>query len=524
MMMNSLAKILVFLILGSIHSTVVMNARDGWFSPDLSLTGAKMNDARNPGQNVHTTAFSSELSVAEFYRNNFSSGVFFFLNASEEMKADHEDRSDAKTSLKLAVGRILGYLLFGLMIFALLFLYLRRNSRRLFENKTKLLFIAQGVLIIALLIFIAAKTEYDSIYAVPLVFFITLNSYFFSTRIGLFIHMLNLMAAGMITGFDGEFLTIQLITGLTVVLIFNGNKSWKQVIGRFFGITACYFICYGLITLMNNGSLAELDARILYWMLLNGILTIFAYPLIPVIGRYYHFTSDQVLEELSDLNHPLLKELASKAPGTLQHSIQLSSLAGTVAEAIDANALLVKVGALYHDVGKIINPHCFIENLGGKENIHDSLTPFESAARIIDHVPQGEKLAEKYHLPAEVAHFISTHHGTSRVEYFYRKQMASIPGVQPDEKRFRYPGPVPGTKEEAILMLADSLEASARSFSNMSGPQVDQLVDKIIRIKLQDRQLDECGLSLKELETCAEMFKYIIKSMHHLRVEYPDVD
>jgi len=158
------------------------------------------------------------------------------------------------------------------------------------------------------------------------------------------------------------------------------------------------------------------------------------------------------------------------------------------------------------------------------ENVHDSMNTVESASKIINHVLEGEKLAKKYHLPQEVTHFISTHHGTSRVEYFYRKHLNAYPESTLDEKLFRYPGPVPGTKEEAILMIADSLEASARSFKNLQSSQVDILVDKIIRIKLMDKQLDDCGLSVKELETCADAFKSIIKSMHHLRVEYPEVE
>jgi putative nucleotidyltransferase with HDIG domain len=427
-----------------------------------------------------------------------------------------------KNLFKVKTGTLVAYLVFGSLVFLLLVLYLKRNARRVFENRTKLGFIVQGIIFTSLLLYIASKVDYPAIYGVPFVFVITVISYFFNTRIGLFVHLLNLIFAGLITDFDGEFMTISLIVGLMVVLIFNGNKRWKHVIVRFFGITTCYFVCFALMEMMKSGSMENLNRSYLYWMILNGLITLLAYPLIPVIARFYGFSSDQVLEELSDLNHPLLREMAAKAPGTLQHSIQLSSLAASVAEAINANAQLVKVGALYHDVGKTKYPEGFIENLVGKDNVHDSMNTVESAARIIDHVIEGEKLAKKYHLPEEVTHFILTHHGTSRVEYFYRKHKAAYPNSNLDEKLFRYPGPVPGTKEEAILMLADSLEASARSISNLQASQVDELVDKIIRHKLQDRQLDECGISVKELETCSVVFKNIIKSMHHLRVQYPD--
>jgi len=479
---------------------------------------------------LNKTANISSLEALELDIYRFSDIIPIFLNIEVGSNGTEEtsDGSDSKGSLKkflnVKPGKILGYLLFGLLIFAMLFLYLWRTAKRVFESRTKLRFITQSILLTAIVTFIASRLEYDSIYAVPFIFMITVISYFFNTRIGLFVHLLNLIMAGLIIGYDGEFLIIQLIAGLLAVLIFNGNKSWKHVFGRFVGITLCYFLFYSMMELMRTGTLDMLDQQVFKWMTWNGLITMLAYPLIPVLARFYGFTSDQVLEELSDLNHPLLKEMADKAPGTLQHSIQLSSLVGTVAEAIHANAQLVKVGALYHDVGKVKNPECFIENLAGMENVHDSMNTVESASKIINHVLEGEKLAKKYHLPQEVTHFISTHHGTSRVEYFYRKHLTAYPDSTLDENLFRYPGPVPGTKEEAILMIADSLEASARSFKNLQSSQVDMLVDKIIRIKLMDKQLDDCGLSVKELETCADAFKSIIKSMHHLRVEYPEVE
>lgn len=478
----------------------------------------------------YITELISTIDASEKVNNRISDKLSMFLKLEVEAEETENQSNESsfqgslKRFLNVKPGKIFGYLLFGLLIFAMLFLYLWRTAKRVFESRTKLRFITQSILLTAIVTFIASRLEYDSIYAVPFIFVITVNSYFFNIRIGLFVHLLNLIMAGLIIGYDGKFIIIQMIAGLLAVLIFNGNKSWKHVFGRFVGITLCYFLFYSMMELMKNGTLEMLDKQIFKWMTWNGLITMLAYPLIPVLARFYGFTSDQVLEELSDLNHPLLKEMAVKAPGTLQHSIQLSSLVGTVAEAINANAQLVKVGALYHDVGKVKNPECFIENLAGMENVHDSMNTIESASKIINHVPEGEKLAKKYHLPQEVVHFISTHHGTSRVEYFYRKHKTAYPGSTLDEKLFRYPGPVPGTKEEAILMIADSLEASARSFKNLQSSQVDILVDKIIRIKLMDKQLDDCGLSVKELETCADAFKSIIKSMHHLRVEYPEVE
>jgi putative nucleotidyltransferase with HDIG domain len=238
------------------------------------------------------------------------------------------------------------------------------------------------------------------------------------------------------------------------------------------------------------------------------------------LEKAFGLVSDITLIELSDLNKPLLKELSFKAPGTMQHSLQVSNLAEAAASEIGANALLVKVGALYHDIGKMVNPQHFIENQN-QNNPHLDLTYQESAKIIISHVTEGLKLAKKYRLPALLSDFISTHHGTTRVEYFYRMQKNEHPETTIDEKDFSYPGPKPRNREEVILMLADSTEAASKSLKNPSGKDIDTLVENIVSFKTTHGQLQESNITFAELDKIKAVFKKLLRSIYHVRVEYP---
>jgi cyclic-di-AMP phosphodiesterase PgpH len=225
--------------------------------------------------------------------------------------------------------------------------------------------------------------------------------------------------------------------------------------------------------------------------------------------------------ELSDLNRPLLRQLAEKAPGTLQHSLQVGHLAEAAANAIGADSLLIKVGALYHDIGKTVNPEYFIENQT-QGNPHEDQDYLESARIIIRHVSEGAQMAKKAGLPDMVSDFITTHHGTTRVEFFFRHYLRDDPSAKDIESEFRYPGPLPETREQTILMLADSLEASSKSIKNPTGKDIDELVDKIIDGKIAMGQFAHSQLSFGELETCRAVFKARLRSINHVRIEYPE--
>ena len=236
--------------------------------------------------------------------------------------------------------------------------------------------------------------------------------------------------------------------------------------------------------------------------------------------RLFGFTSDFTLIELSDLNHPLLKDMAEHASGTLQHSLQVSNLAEAAAEKINANGLLVKVGALYHDIGKLRDPLMFIENQKS-DNPHNKLSPEESARIIIGHVTNGVEVALEHKLPKPLVEFIRTHHGTTRTEFFYKTALLQNPDGEVLASDYTYPGPLPYTKEQSILMLADSLEAASKSLKAPTAIDIDNLVDKIVDSKVANGQLNESPLTFQELDLCKSIFKLRLKSMNHVRIEYP---
>ena len=273
----------------------------------------------------------------------------------------------------------------------------------------------------------------------------------------------------------------------------------------------------------ENGTVVEEGVRwyMLRWISFNIYLTLLSYPLIPLIEKVFGLTSDITLVELSDLDKPLLKKLSIKAPGTLQHSLQVANLSEAAAKAIGANALLVKVAALYHDIGKMHQPHYYIENQNDI-NPHDQLSHLESAKIIIQHITEGVRLAKKHRLPSVLIDFIWTHHGTTRVEFFYRMHKKEHPDQVIDPALFTYPGPKPSTKEQAIMMIADSLEAASKSLKSPTEDDINNLVENIIKGKIASGQLQHTNLSFKELEKIKVVFKKLLKSMNHVRIVYPE--
>jgi putative nucleotidyltransferase with HDIG domain len=275
------------------------------------------------------------------------------------------------------------------------------------------------------------------------------------------------------------------------------------------------------LSLIQQGGLTGIEWGTCAWMFLNAFLTLLAYPLVPLLEKLFGFTTKITLSELSDMNQPLLQELSIKAPGTLQHSMQVANLSEAAARAVGADTQLVKVAALYHDVGKVAKPHFYIENQKG-ENPHSEITALESAKIIIEHVTEGVKMAKKNGLPQVLIDFIITHHGTTRVEYFYRNHLKEHPDEPKDDSLFRYSGPKPHTREQTIMMIADSLEAASKSLKQPSQEEINQLVENIIKSKMDQGQLEDSPLTFAELKTCKEVFKSTLASMNHIRVKYPE--
>jgi putative nucleotidyltransferase with HDIG domain len=328
------------------------------------------------------------------------------------------------------------------------------------------------------------------------------------------------LIASFLTSLGYEFTFIQIIAGIVAVV---GNVNSREL-SEFFNSILFIFFAYALtfigLSLIQEGKIMPSDGQIIWTLFINVSLVLLAYPMIPVLERLFGFTSVSSLIELSSTNRPLIKKLIQEVPGTWQHSLQVANLSEAAATAIGADAMLVKVGALYHDIGKTLTPEYFIENQQGI-NPHDTLTPKQSVEKIIAHVAEGVKLAKKSHVPKAIIDFIETHHGTTKVEYFYRKYKEENPEATPDEQQFRYPGTKPSTKEQAVLMIADSIEAASRTLQNPTVQDITQLIDRIITHKITDKQLEHSELTFKELEQCRTVFQQMLTSLYHTRVEYP---
>jgi putative nucleotidyltransferase with HDIG domain len=254
--------------------------------------------------------------------------------------------------------------------------------------------------------------------------------------------------------------------------------------------------------------------------IVSVLLTLLAYPLIYIFEKIFAITSDITLIELTNTNAPLLREMAFTAPGTFQHSLQVANLAENAIYSIGGNALLVRAGALYHDIGKMENPLFFIENQTSGFNPHDKLPYQESAQIIIRHVSQGIEMGRKANLPEIVVNFIRTHHGDTRVDYFYQSFLKNFPEKFIDENTFRYPGPIPFSKEQGVLMLADSVEAASRALKEPDEQSISNLVDRIVKYKLDQNQLKDSDITLKDIETIKVIFKRMLMSIYHVRVDY----
>jgi putative nucleotidyltransferase with HDIG domain len=415
-----------------------------------------------------------------------------------------------------------GYFLVTALLLTIFGFFVFNFSPDVFRSTRKILFIL--VLIVGMLLIVswAAKAEIPSYYVLPFCIVpITLRT-FFGTRLSLYAHLITVLLAGFFLPVGIEYITLNLVAGMVAIFTNIKVHYWSQFFITIGFILLTYVVGFMGIVLIQEGSFMQLQWLDFGWLSINVFLTLLAYPLIPIFEKLFGYVSDITLMELGDLNKPLLKDLQIKAPGTFQHSLQVSNLAEAAASEIGANALLVKVGSLYHDIGKMQNPVYFIENQSTKYNPHDNLPFDESAKVIIAHVKKGVDLAKKHNLPDILIDFIRTHHGTSRVEYFYRSYIKSFPESDVDENIFKYPGPLPYSKETAVVMMADTVEATARSMKEPTAETLDKLVDNLVNSKVEQQQFVKSNITFKEIEEVKAIFKKMLKSIYHVRIEYPD--
>jgi putative nucleotidyltransferase with HDIG domain len=413
-----------------------------------------------------------------------------------------------------------GQSLLVLVAFLILFLFLKQFRIEVFNDNKKVTFI---LTLITLMVFMASMSLTASnklIFLMPFCLLPIIIKAFFDTRLALFTHLIAVIIIGFIVPNSFEFIYLQLMAGIVSILSVLQMYKRAQLFVSAAKIIAIYFVAYFAMALTQEGSLDNIEWMNFVWFAANGALTLFAYPLIFAFEKTFSLVSDVSLLELSDTNSPLLRELAQVAPGTFQHSIQVANLAEEGILEIGGNALLVRAGALYHDIGKMKNPQFFIENQISGINPHDDLSFEESAGVIINHVKNGISIAKENNLPDELIDFIRTHHGTTMVGYFYKQYVASFPDEIEAAEKFTYPGPKPYSKETAVLMMADSVEAAARSLKSPTLENIDKLVESIINTQIDNEQFVNADITMKSITQIKKLFKKKLQSIHHVRVEY----
>jgi hypothetical protein len=415
---------------------------------------------------------------------------------------------------------LLGYTILVALVLIMLFLFLKRYRNDIFQNNNKVTFIFFNILLMVIATTLMVKHYEDFIYVVPLCILPLILKNFFDARLGLFVHVLTVLILGFVVANSFEYIFLQIIAGIVTIL--TASELYKRAnlfisVGQ---ITLIYIVGYFAFHAIHEGNMENIEWILFGVFVLNGLLTLFAQPLIYMFEKLFGLVSDVSLLELSDTNSKLLKELSDKAPGTFHHSLQVANLAEAAANEIGANAMLVRVGALYHDIGKMERPTYFTENQITNVNPHDDLPPKESAKIIIDHVINGIEIARKNNLPDRVIDFIRTHHGTTLVYYFYKKQQELDQDV--DKEDFQYPGPIPFSKETAILMMSDAVEAASKSLKNPTFTLVDEFVEKIVKGQMQANQYLNANITLKEIEMVKKVLKQKLTNIYHLRVEYPE--
>jgi len=436
----------------------------------------------------------------------------------ESLKQAYENkRGDNMQYLLVIVGRLIIISSFIVMMF----LYLLFYRRELFDHKRKLSFI---ILMIVLMVFMAAfATQVKSlnIYMVPMAILPILVRIFFDSRTAIFSLMVTTLLIGYFAPNSYEYIILQMIAGIIAVFTLNKLHKRSHLVISAFAVFISYSVIYISMALVQEGSLETINWKILEWFAISSFFIFIVYPLIDIFERIFGFVSDVTLIELSNTNQPLLRKLAEEAPGTFQHSLQVANMAEAVIHRIGGNPFLVYAGALYHDIGKTNKSEYFIENQAVGMNPHDSLDYLKSAEIIIDHVTHGVELARKYKLPEVLISFITTHHGTTQSNYFYKKYQQENPGVEVDPTLFSYPGPLPHNKEMAVLMLTDGIEATAHSLKEKSAASFSEMIEYLVEQKIKSNQLIDADLTLRELTILKSMLLEKLVSIYHVRIEYP---
>lgn len=440
-------------------------------------------------------------------------------NILESLRKEWEKRSDSVQEKRLTLAGQILYV--GIFLFCFM-AYLELFRADYYERKGTLTLLFALIVFFPVLSSIMVEQNLSSIYVVPFAMIPIIVRVFLDSRTAFMAHVTIILLCSITLRFPHEFILLQVVAGMVAIYSLRELSQRSQLLRTALVVFISYALLYFAFELIHEDDLTKLNTRMYIYFMINGILLLFAYPLLFLLEKIFGFTSDVTLVELSNINNSLLREMSEVAPGTFQHSLQMANLAAAAANKIGGKSQLVRTGALYHDIGKMVNPAFFTENQSGV-NPHKRLSYEQSAQVIISHITDGLKLAEKHNLPKVIKDFISTHHGRGLTKYFYISYKNEHPDEEVDQEKFRYPGPNPFTKEQAVLMMADSVEAASRSLPEYTEESISTLVDKIIDTQVSEGYFKECPITFKDIATVKALFKEKLKTMYHTRISYPEL-
>ena len=430
-----------------------------------------------------------------------------------------EKRSDTVQEIHLTV---IGQTLLVSVLILCFMIFLELFRKEYYQRKRSVLLLFALIVFFPVILSIMVEENLSNVYVVPLAMIPIIIGIFLDSRTAFMAHTTIILICSIFLRYPHQFIILQMAAGMTAIYSLRELSQRSQLLRTALIVVISYAILYFAFELIQEDDLTKLNTRMYIYFVINGILLLFVYPLLFILEKTFGFTSNVTLVELSNINNKLLRQMSEVVPGTFQHSLQMANLAAEAANKIGANSQLVRTGALYHDIGKMVNPAFFTENQTNV-NPHKNLSYEQSAQVIINHIIDGIKLAEKHQLPKVIKDFIRTHHGKGVAKYFYISYKNDHPDEEIDIEKFSYPGPNPFTKEQAILMMADAVEAASRSLSEYTEESIGTLIEKIIDGQVSEGYFKECPITFKDIATVKALFKEKLKTVYHTRITYPEL-
>ena len=440
-------------------------------------------------------------------------------NILRSLEKESNRRGETVTERRLTLA---GQSLFVVLFIGVFFIYLELFRSDYYQKRGSVTLLLSLMLLFSVLSSLIVEHALMSIYIVPFAMLPLIIRIFLDSRTAFMAHVITVLLCSITLRSPHEFILLQLVAGMAAIFSLRELSQRSQLLRSALLVTVAYSLLYLAIDLIHVSEVEQLTTYMYINFIINGILLLFAYPLLFILEKTFGFTSNVTLVELSNINTRLMRQMSEEAPGTFQHSLQLANLTAAAANSIGANSQLVRTGAMYHDIGKMMNPAFFTENQSGF-NPHDQLSYQQSAQVVISHVTDGLRLAEKHNLPQVIKDFIRTHHGCGLTKFFYISYKNEHPDEEVDTSVFRYPGPNPFTKEQAILMMADAVEAASRSLHEYTEESISQLVEKLIDSQVNEGYFKECPITFRDIATVKSVFKEKLKTMYHTRISYPEL-